>query len=65
MIGFASLQEQHMEVDESTFQKPVLYTGGAMGIDSLTEELGKQRDMKVRVMIPPSHPRAHMVASPL
>ena len=64
MIGFASLQEQHMEVDESPFQKPVLYTGGAMGIDTMVEELGKQRGMKVHVMITPNHPRALSCTTP-
>ena len=63
MIGFASLQEQHMEVDESPL-KPVLYTGGAMGIDTMVEELGKQRGMKVHVMITPNHPRAVTYTKP-
>ena len=36
----------------------VLYTGGAEGVDALTEELARRYNMSVCVIIPPTHSRA-------
>jgi len=40
----------------------VIYTGGAKGTDALAEEMAKQFDMQVEVLVPPNHPRAQYVS---
>lgn len=70
MLG-AIWQEQPMEVELPKEEQELmeigklngrtLYVGGAEGVDRLAEDLGKERDMNVEVILNPRHPRARFI----
>ena len=53
------IREQDLDAMQLNIgHRHVVYTGGAKGTDELVEQMAKQFDMQMVVLVPPNHPRA-------